>query len=428
GSTLFQPLSDVVGFPLDQINFFLSQIIALICGFIFRCLFSPCRVGANVRHSFEAILGFSLLFFCFGIQSLVVVVQSVICWLIMWRVPHGTSEKLVFLTAMLFLAVCHSLRMYYDYSGYNLDITGPLMINTQRITSLAFSLSDGKELMTDPDIRTTPYIFNKTISELPSILELLSYSLSFHMIICGPFSFYKEYINFIHGNNITYQPLNALFPVSTIVHEFYFSNYFKKLSSVAVFLVLMAVCTPMFPAQTLIDETFNSSHSLPYRIIYCVISTSAARFKYYVAWKLAEAINVAAGLGFGGVDQFGRQRWDFMDNVSVFKVEFATSIRTLLSNWNSRSTLWLRHVVYERTHNTLAVFAMSALWHGFYPGYYVTFMTGAFLVYESRMVRPIIRPKFQSSAVLSKVYDLLTFCSTKLALTYLAVPFLLLEF
>jgi hypothetical protein len=35
----------------------------------------------------------------------------------------------------------------------------------------------------------------------PSLLEFTSYTFSFHMILCGPFCFYKDYIAFIDGTN-----------------------------------------------------------------------------------------------------------------------------------------------------------------------------------------------------------------------------------
>jgi len=49
------------------------------------------------------------------------------------------------------------------------------------------------------------------------------------------------------------------------------------------------------------------------------------------------------------------------------------------------TSLWLRCVVYERCHSTLAVFLFSAFWHGFYPGYYLTFLGGAMFIHGARL-------------------------------------------
>lgn len=50
---------------------------------------------------------------------------------------------------------------------------------------------------------------------------------------------------------------------------------------------------------------------------------------------------------------------------------------------------WLRMVVYERVprkYGTALTFGLSALWHGFYAGYYMTFATGAIVLSAARVV------------------------------------------
>jgi len=56
-----------------------------------------------------------------------------------------------------------------------------------------------------------------------------------------------------------------------------------------------------------------------------------------------------------------------------------------LDGWNKTTSLWLHYVVYERCHSTLAVFMFSALWHGFYPGYYLTFLGGVIFLHAARL-------------------------------------------
>lgn len=47
------------------------------------------------------------------------------------------------IVAMAYLLTIHLLRQIYDDGSHTLDITGPLMIITQKVTSLAFSIHDG---------------------------------------------------------------------------------------------------------------------------------------------------------------------------------------------------------------------------------------------------------------------------------------------
>lgn len=64
-------------------------------------------------------------------------------------------------------------------------------------------------------------------------------------------------------------------------------------------------------------------------------------------------------------------------------------MRDAINNWNMGTNRWLRSIVYERVpkqYGTLLTFSLSALWHGFYPGYYLTFASGALIVMAARMV------------------------------------------
>ncbi|RUM77503.1 MAG: hypothetical protein DSZ12_00110 [Sulfurovum sp.] len=68
--------------------------------------------------------------------------------------------------------------------------------------------------------------------------------------------------------------------------------------------------------------------------------------------------------------------------------QLANSLKVNIDGWNKRTLVWLRRVVYDRApkHQTLAVFAVSAVWHGFYPGYYLTFGTAALFTIAARLV------------------------------------------
>ena len=51
------------------------------------------------------------------------------------------------------------------------------------------------------------------------------------------------------------------------------------------------------------------------------LSGLMGRMKYFTAWCLAGAVCNASGLGFSGVDERGRQRWDAVSNVHLWQVE-----------------------------------------------------------------------------------------------------------
>ena len=134
------------------------------------------------------------------------------------------------------------------------------------------------------------------------------------------------------------------------------------------------------------------------------------RFKYYYAWLFADAICNNSGLGRNGQYSDGSPRWDLISNIDVISFEVrpilfldrgilnlfylfillqtSLSLRDSIESWNKGTNRWLRMVVYERAgkNKTIFTYALSALWHGFYPGYYLTFASGAFFTFASRSV------------------------------------------
>ncbi len=113
------------------------------------------------------------------------------------------------------------------------------------------------------------------------------------------------------------------------------------------------------------------------------------RMKYYGVWYLTEGACILSGIGYKGVDpKTGRVQWDRLQNVNPWGIETAQNTRAYLGNWNINTNNWLRNYMYLRVTRkgkkpgfraSLATFVTSAIWHGFYPGYYLSFLLAAFL-------------------------------------------------
>ena len=57
------------------------------------------------------------------------------------------------------------------------------------------------------------------------------------------------------------------------------------------------------------------------RLAYMWFAAVSARFSYYTAWKLADLVCNASGLGFNGYDERGRPKWDLLKNIDILNVE-----------------------------------------------------------------------------------------------------------
>lgn len=97
--------------------------------------------------------------------------------------------------------------------------------------------------------------------------------------------------------------------------------------------------TPATPSNTCfhwLNDGFPAvgiQHSLLKRVGHMILASVVIRCNYYFAWILADGANNVAGLGFlPGKNHKGT--WDHISNVNVANVEFATSFKMVLDNWN----------------------------------------------------------------------------------------------
>ncbi|XP_030642126.1 membrane-bound O-acyltransferase domain-containing protein 2 [Chanos chanos] len=429
GSTLLQPISEIIDLPLDQVNFVVCQLFALCTAFWFRLYLHPSKTSTFVRHVVATLLGFYLALFCFGWYALHFLVQSGLTYGIMIFAGVEHMHKYCFVFALGYLSLCQITRVYvFDYGMYSADFTGPMMVITQKITSLAFEIHDGlarKEEHLKPGQR---YL---AVRRMPSLLEYLSYNCNFMGILAGPTCSYNDYIAFIEGTG--YQPKhtesngkeNGKYKQSDPSPK---GAVIQKLCTCGVSLLVYLSFFRILPVDRVIDDHFIATKPFYFQVLYLYLSMLATRPKYYFVWTLADAINNAAGFGFNGYNKDGTPRWDLISNLRILDIEFATSFKMFLDNWNIQTALWLKRVCYERCpyNPTAATFLLSAVWHGVYPGYYLTFITGIGMTMAARAVRHNVRQHFLGSSTHKLIYDVITWASTQIAICYTVVPFVLL--
>ncbi|XP_069462107.1 lysophospholipid acyltransferase 2 [Ambystoma mexicanum] len=430
GSTLLQPLSNAVQLPIDQVNFVVCQIFALIAAVWFRTYLHASKTSPLIRHVVATLLGLYLALFCFGWYALHFILQSGISYYIMVIVGVEHMHRFCFVFALGYLTLCQITRVYIsDYGQYSADFSGPMMIITQKITSLAFEIHDG---MFRKNEELTVSQRSLAVRRMPSLLEYLSYNCNFMGILAGPLCSYKDYITFIEGRSFQVKVSEANGKEDIKYEQIEPSPnaaVAQKLFVCGFSLFIYMTVTKVLPVEYNIDDNFTTTASVPTRVIYLYLSLMAARPKYYFAWTLADAINNAAGFGFQGYDKNGVPCWDLISNLRISHIEFSTSFKMFIDNWNIQTALWLKRVCYERAtfSPTAQTFLLSAIWHGVYPGYYLTFFTGIFMTQAARSIRNNVRHFFLKSPNLKLVYDVITWVATQVAISYTVVPFVLLS-
>uniref|UniRef100_A0A8C1TVH6 Membrane bound O-acyltransferase domain containing 2b n=1 Tax=Cyprinus carpio TaxID=7962 RepID=A0A8C1TVH6_CYPCA len=352
----------------------------------------PSKTSPFVRHVVATLLGIYFALFCFGWYALHFLLQSGITYGIMILTGVEHMHKYCLVVALGYLSFCQITRVYvFDYGMYSLH-----------------SL------------------------RMPSLLEYFSYNCNFMGILAGPTCSYNDYIAFIEGTPYRHRDLENKGKVngkSRLNDPSPNTEVIRKLATCFIsLLVFLSVCK-VCPVERNVDDDFIATTPFYAQVVYLYLSMLTTRPKYYFVWTLADAINNAAGFGFNGYDSNGLPRWDLISNLRIMNIELATSFKVFLDNWNIQTAHWLKRVCYERCpyNPTAATFLLSAMWHGAYPGYYLTFLTGIVITLAARAVRHNVRPYFMGSPTLKFVYDVITWAATQIAICYTVIPFVLLS-
>ncbi|KAF8384899.1 hypothetical protein PRIPAC_74041 [Pristionchus pacificus] len=424
GSLALQGLGDLVGVTVDRINFVTCMFLSIPFAVIYNRYL--CESSIQTRKMYPLVIGLSYCWFCFGEATKHLLANTLTCYVLMHISPAQYIHKIVFIFSMSYLTWVHFYRWIYvdffsiDLTGINLsfstmqffrDIKCPFMISVQRMTTLAFSLHDGR---VKKEEELSPLQKREAIREVPDILSYLSYLFHFQAVLTGPLSYYSDYMNLVNKTHVAIDSKgNKPDPTSCAWPKIYMS---------IVFLAITALIEPKFP----IADLERTDLPVWQWVVLFHFTIALQRPQYYFAWYLADGIYNLSGFGFNGFDDKGEAKWDLATNVYAYKFEMAQSFKESLDAWNVGTMGWLRRVAFDRApkkYRTVCTYLLSAWWHGIFMGYYLTFLTGAMLTLGGKGLRRCLRWRFLSSPSLKGFYDVVTFIGTKFCFCYMTYPF-----
>lgn len=356
------------------------------------------------------------------------------------------------------MSISHIARQAAN-SPSSVDVTGAQMVLLMKLSAFCWNVADGQlpeELLSD-------FQRDHMLKELPSLLDYAGWVLFFPALFAGPAFDYTDYRSWLDTSMFDVPQVDpAKKPPVRRKRKIPRSGgpaAWKAVSGL-FWLILFIGLSPAYNPGTLTADSFVD-YSLPRRVWIMHLVSLVARFKYYAVWSLTEGSCILAGLGFNGVDLItGKISWNRLQNIDPWAVELAQNPRGYLSGWNINTSNWLRNYIYLRVtprgrkpgfRASLATFGTSALWHGFYPGYYLTFILATFIQTAAKRRVPLhflslfftnlkrsdcrrhIRPFFLdpitgNASAKKKYYDFASFLVTQLTFTFATSPFLILSF
>ncbi|KAJ5092296.1 Lysophospholipid acyltransferase [Penicillium alfredii] len=346
-----------------------------------------------------------------------------------------------FVFLMGHMSISHIYRQILD-DAQVVDITGAQMVLVMKLSSFCWNIHDGRL----PSEQLSDAQKYSAITEFPGIVDFLGYVLFFPSLFAGPSFEYVDYRRWIDTTLFDIPPGTdpSKVPPTRKKRKIPRSGTpaaikaFVGLGWIFAFLQLGS----RYSADFILSDAFLK-YSFLRRVWFAHMVGFAARLKYYGVWSLTEGACILSGMGYNGFDpKSGKVFWNRLENVDPWSLETAQNSHGYLGSWNKNTNHWLRNYVYLRVtpkgkkpgfRASMATFATSALWHGFYPGYYLTFVLGSFIQTVAKNFRRYVRPFFRTPDGTrpmpnKRYYDILSWLATQLTLSFTVLPFILLSF
>ncbi|KAI8914103.1 MBOAT, membrane-bound O-acyltransferase family-domain-containing protein [Entophlyctis helioformis] len=408
--------ADAMGVPVEMVTMGVCLTIAFPQAALFKLIPSSQQ---RLQHVFSIVSTSLLAAWMFGPVGLALMVAPTLATYVLVRLAPRARwmPVLVFLLVMGHSsAILFATQILYANRPPPFeDVSTPVMMLAIKLSSFAWAVHDGTKADKDVHEEMKPYV----IRRMPDMVEFFGFAFFFASVWVGPTFEYRFYHDFTAARIPSIaMPALKIFLVG------------------AGCLVTFLVLDSKWNARYCREETFFIKYTFLERLLYIQIVAFSARAKLCAAWKVAESACIMTGIGYDGMDPRTKEhKFDRMENINIRGVELGENLKMMIENWNKNTNGWLRRYIYIRVMPYVpggAAVAItnftSALWHGFYPGYYLSFLSATGFIVASRGARKYFRPFFvtMGSPLMQykRVYDILGTVCTMSILNYFFLPFL----
>jgi lysophospholipid acyltransferase len=439
-SAAFEPLVKATGASVDELKLITSFLLSYPLAALLK------RIPDTKPWQKSVFIIAVSLFYLVGLFDLWGGIRTIMysaagTYAIAYYIDGSLMPWIGFVFLMGHMSINHLQRQFTNNPSA-VDITGAQMVLIMKLSAFCWNVHDGRLEQEG----LTEYQRDRAIIGMPNFLEYAGYVLFFPSLMAGPAFDFNDYKRWLETSMFDLPPDMDPSKAPPTRKKRKIPRSGRPAAWKAVYglgwIFLFIKFSSWYSVELALSDRFMR-YFLVRRIWHVYVMGFTARLKYYGVWSLTEGACILSGMGYNGIDpRTGKAKWNRLENVSPYSLETAQNSRSYLDSWNKNTNVWLRNYVYLRVtpkgkkpgfRASLATFATSAFWHGFYPGYYLTFTLGAFIQTVAKNFRRYVRPFFmspdgKSSTPNKKYYDFLSYIATQLFFSFTVAPFVILRF
>ena len=413
------------GRDLTPVVFVIVTILSWPLAYSLRHIRSP-----RIKMTLSMSVGVTSMFFIYGRETTLLYLAFIISSYLPCR--YGLLGPGVFTVLVLVtLGAIHYDSMLTGTATDRMSYTGTLMMMAAKVSMFAFHISDGRKIRSKQPLSPHAHIAlhreaTAIVSDVSSF-EYLCYNFEFMGSIVGPLFTYNEYMDFIHarGDFAKVKSVPVLVPILKAL--------VRAVTVLAAYMYLISL--PVININTLTSAGFLTL-PLYQRVFVSPFIVVACRFAYFAVWALSEVSCTLSGLAYQPPNQFDRGT-----NVNIIKFELSHNFNQVTNNWNIRiSDLWLKHCIYQRVDSVPSIIRRlgvgrqalanlttkitSAVWHGWFAGYGISFLSLGLGNWTETLVRRKLHPWLPARFLNSHLCSVLAWAHTWWSLNVFFAPFL----
>eukprot|EP00009_Paramoeba_aestuarina_P003930 CAMPEP_0201524574 /NCGR_PEP_ID=MMETSP0161_2-20130828/23464_1 /ASSEMBLY_ACC=CAM_ASM_000251 /TAXON_ID=180227 /ORGANISM="Neoparamoeba aestuarina, Strain SoJaBio B1-5/56/2" /LENGTH=413 /DNA_ID=CAMNT_0047924047 /DNA_START=66 /DNA_END=1304 /DNA_ORIENTATION=+ len=367
-----------LGFAPDRIRLMVCMLSSLVFA-QFQYTFLT-RAPSAIKNLYAMSIGIFMMLWCFRLDCWVFLLTTSVTYILILALPRKLAMYIGIPFVLTALLVSHLYTMLTDWGSYVFDFTGPQMVITIKLYSLLVQLNDGANYSSD-FVQKTSHIKHAAVKEIPSFLEYWGWLFFYPsvLILSCEFAHYKRFLD------------NPVYAEKEGRMKMFFGTFATAFLCIVIG---FGIGSAFFPISYIHSDAWLTETNFWYRCFYVFCCFGTIRFQYYFAWKLTECSFILNGYSYDDING----GWSRVCNIKILDFELGQNYVAVSNAWNEAAARWLKYYVYVRVpFKGLEVFCtniVAAIWHGFYPGFYLAFVTMGLFRNLSLKMRKVIRPHF----------------------------------
>lgn len=430
-------ISSYLSIPSDQRN----SLYFLLAGYPLSLIYSglviliPNHFSPIFRQLYVTVTGHCLMYALLGssvfyqIYTIYIALYIFMYWILEYKKGQQISRSYlwispIFLIILLIQLFLVHLPRFTDHLANRIDSAVVLMMMCLKWMQLVNCTLDGA-ISSNDDLKDKKKSHRQHVfTSIPSLLLIISYIFYFNGLISGPICTFEEFYEFInYGSDKKDQQ------VVSHTKLLIYKGLTKFISSLC-WLSLYFFLHSIFCIDRYFDHGYWIEWNWIFRMIYLHAVIVVWRSKFYFVWLMTEGSILCSGMVLHRHDNPSIA----FSNTNIYEIEIdSQDFRTTIHNWNIRVQEWIYHDVYIRMLDLLGPkwskfsysysFFISAIWHGIYPGYFISFSSiSAIMTIETRIWKKFLS-KYSKNSIWIRLARRIIH---RIEMLYFGIPFVVL--